>query len=347
MRFTITDRTAPEWFYAKLHSCPPAGQGVNLWLFTTAKAGAHDLSEEQLVDLLKQHSAGCGRVVTDAEIMRQVRQGIRAASQPKPVSSGGEIKAIPGHSSVPIGKIEFMPEELAKYYETGPKPTNWVHYLYEKSPCRPEGGLWFLNKLYHPNEKVLLFTAFKTDKPALMVTIGGELSELPEEIHDNPSGEGTWFLSNPVDGKWHPNPRADGKLSCRSEEAVTACRYAVLESDLARPDHWLSFLVQLPAPIVAIYTSGGKSIHALIKVDAPTKEAWDEKIRPLKGLLKRLGADPNALTAVRLSRLPGCHRREKEGFQELLYLNPEPAEDARILDLPNEDTREDLIDPKE
>jgi hypothetical protein len=338
---------APPWVEERLRSCPRAGQGVNAWLFSTTRALAPYFSEEELVDLLKQRSAGCGRAVTDTEARRQVSQGIRAANQPKTVSGGGQTtKNILSPSSVPIGKIEFKPEELAKYYDKGPKPTNWVHYLYGKSPCRPEGGLWFLNKLYHPGEKVLLFTAFKTDKPALMVTIGGDLRELPGEIHDNPSGEGTWFLSNPVDGKWHPNPRADGKMSCRSEEAVTAYRYAVLESDLARPDHWLSFLVQLPAPIVAIYTSGGKSIHALIKVDAPTKEAWDEKIRPLKGLLKRLGADPNALTAVRLSRLPGCHRREKEGFQELLFLNPNPSEDAKIMDLPNEDTREDLIEPK-
>ena len=38
-----------------------------------------------------------------------------------------------------------------------------------------------------------------------------------------------------------------------------------------------------------------------------------------------LGADFNALTAVRLTRLPNCYRDDR--LQELIYLDPAPTDD--------------------
>jgi len=129
------------------------------------------------------------------------------------------------------------------------------------------------------------------------------------------------FLTNPGDGLYHPNMREQNKLSRRSEESVTSWRYMVVESDVADPEDWLRAVVQLPLQIVAIYTSGGKSIHLLVRVDAGSKTEWDEIKNELKPVLVTLGADPAALTAVRLSRLPQCWRGDK--MQELLYLSPD------------------------
>lgn len=339
MKLIVRSPQPPAWVDKQLASCPTAGNGVNHWLYVTAMKLSPFYSKDQLVDLLQKHSTGCGREVPRTEVSRQVYCGLQATSSG--LVRSAKVRparySAPRPSAVPISKIEFDPAALAKITARGPNPTNWAHYLYEKSPCRPEGGLWFLHKLFHRGENVLVFTEMTAKKPSLLVRIGEGLQELPAEIQDNPTGLGTWFLSNPVDGEWHTIE--GGGKSCRSKEAITTFRYAVLESDQADQKHWLSFLVQLPAPIAAIYTSGGRSIHALLKVDAPSKEAWDEKIGPLKSCLKRIGADPNALTAVRLSRLPGCTRREKGSFQELLYLNPNPSEGTRIMDLPKEDTR--------
>jgi hypothetical protein len=94
-------------------------------------------------------------------------------------------------------------------------------------------------------------------------------------------------------------------------------------------------LVQLSFPIVAIYTSGGRSIHALVKVDCTTKASFDSLRDSLIQVLAPLGADAAAMTAVRLSRLPGLLRhgaKDKEGIlkpyraprlQKLLWLNPD------------------------
>jgi len=137
--------------------------------------------------------------------------------------------------------------------------------------------------------------------------------------------DGVWFLANPVDGKEHFNERQQ-RMSRRSEESIRSFRFAVLESDCQPLEQWLRILVQLPLPIVSITSSGGKSLHALVRVDANSKTNWDETIRAIKPKLVYLGADANALTAVRLTRLANCYRGER--FQELLYLNPAPTDDS-------------------
>jgi hypothetical protein len=146
---------------------------------------------------------------------------------------------------------------------------------------------------------------------------------------------GVWFLANTVTGK----PAYNGEVNqwfprgetWRTEESVTSWSYMVIESDKA-PEHlWLGMLVQLHIPIVAIYTSGGKSIHALVRVDQPSKEAWDQFRDSIKSRLVELGADPGSLTAVRLTRLPGCNRGETGQEQKLLYLNPAAQTDTSIF----------------
>jgi hypothetical protein len=145
-----------------------------------------------------------------------------------------------------------------------------------------------------------------------------------------------------VDGLWHPNPRDNDKPSCRSEESIQTFRYAVLESDQASADDWLAFIVQLPVRIAAIYTSGARSIHCLIRLDARSKPEWDALIVPLKRPLKVLGADAGCLSGVRLTRLPGCQRPNKNGFQRLLYLCPNPTA-GPLLDLPVIQSRSEAL----
>jgi hypothetical protein len=173
----------------------------------------------------------------------------------------------------------------------------------------------FLESLYERGEGIVVFTTFKSQGQTIHIVGSAENATLPTK-----GTEGVWFLVNPVDGQFHPNPRQENKLSRRSEESVTSWRYLVLESDEAEPNEWLSCVVQFPLRIVAIYTSGGKSIHALVRLDAKSKQDWDRKKDLIAPIVVTLGADPQALTAVRLSRLPGTLRGERP--QELLYLDP-------------------------
>jgi hypothetical protein len=140
-----------------------------------------------------------------------------------------------------------------------------------------------------------------------------------------------------VDGETRLND--DEKPSRRSHQNVTAWRYMVVEGD--RDDitatDWLTALAQLPLPVAAIFETGKRLPHALLRVDAQSKEHWDRVCDSLKPLLVILGADRGALSAVRLTRLPCCERLGKEDrdgkfkpfpdgahLQRLLYLNPNP-----------------------
>lgn len=221
--------------------------------------------------------------------------------------------------------VAAVPESCGEAWLAALSPVTVSH-------CRPET---FLDALYQPRERVLIFTKFASQGQFMRVAHRGNCrlanrpgvkaveSELP-----NGGPDGVWFLCAPVTGKWavprHPTLDEHGrpKLSRRFEGVVTSFRFLVLESDEAPEGLWLRLLAKLPLPIAAIYTSGGRSIHALIKVDAPDKQWWDRYKLVVCALLSKLGADPAAMSAVRLTRLPGCTRGDR--LQKLLYLNPNP-----------------------
>ena len=181
----------------------------------------------------------------------------------------------------------------------------------------------YLELIYQPGEKVLLFTVYKSQGQAMW----------PAEPAPAGGPDGAWYLAQPVNGEMRPNPRT-GKMSRRSMESVTAFRYLVLESDQADVRDWLGLLVQLPLQIEAIYTSGGKSVHALVRVDCRTHGEWENYVRglmPTLNLLGMAGVDPKTLTSVRLTRLPGALRAGK--LQKLLYVRP-GAEVRPICEMP-------------
>jgi hypothetical protein len=154
---------------------------------------------------------------------------------------------------------------------------------------------------------------------------------------------GVWWLCQPVTGEWRSN---GPKWSRRSEGNVSSWRMMVLESDEPGIEReWLNLLVQLPLRVVALYTSGGRSVHALVRVDLASKASWDHLRDCLKPLLTRLGADRGVFSAIRLTRLPGCqregaldkdrvyHRYAEPRLQRVLFLNPQ-AEWKPIVALP-------------
>lgn len=259
-------------------------------------------------------------------------------------------------------------------------------WLRERSPVdvRAVTPADFLDALYEPGERVLCFTAQYSQGdygfiigegergiPSQWVELSGdkrrenvrlETRETPVPLRS--AKEGVWFLCQPVDGRWHLDSRLKDrktglpKWSRRSEIAVTSWRWLVLESDEAPVELWLNFLVQLNLRIAALYTSGGRSVHALVRVNATSKAQWDVMRDLLAPVLSKLGADPAAMSAVRLSRLPGCYREGKVRlamrrdeatahqqvrhvyhrfarplYKELLYLNPRP-EPVAILNMP-------------
>jgi hypothetical protein len=217
----------------------------------------------------------------------------------------------------------FLPDYARRFADRAPVDAKWLR---RQSPVKVPALLTpaeFLAAAYHMGDQVLIFTDYRSQGQMLWqnYSMKVERDELANFVRGH--ADGVWFLSNPVDGHEHFNERQQ-RTSRRSEESITDFRFAVLESDCQPVEQWLRILIQLPLPIVSITNSGGKSAHALVRVAAKSKPNWDETIAAIKPRLIQLGADPGALTAVRLTRLPNCYRSNR--IQELLYLDPNPNE---------------------
>ncbi len=293
---------------------------------------------------------------------RELRRRIGAAERGRdggPVSSPlGAVAARPRPANAPK-RPPYDPGALERVAALCGRTVS-PEWLAERSPVpvpQPERmAEAFLSALYEPEERVLVFTSQLSQGDFLFSPGAGGFRLARERGVESvpsplPAGgtEGVWFLTNPVCGEWRINAAAHGRDGSprwgrRHGACVTSWRYLLLESDHAPDALWLRCLLVLPLPIAAIYTSGGRSLHALVRIDASGKLEWDARRDELLPLLCTLGADGAAMSAVRLSRLPGCLRhgkRAKDGgliryerpaLQRLLYLNPRPPTDAAILD---------------
>lgn len=255
----------------------------------------------------------------------------------------------------PPRAVPFDPEAAARIAdrcwvgEVSPMMLSMISPV-DVSGDRRDHGRLLIDTLYKPGEHILVFDRFASQGQFIHTAGSGDFWRLGSEPgvkaarsrrlpHEGP--EGVWFLSAPVLGTWQPNPnKRDSAGNALPGRRHTACctrfPYLVLESDVLDPSTWLRILVQLEAPISAIYTSGGKSLHALVAVGARTAEEFNLKAQAFKRLA-RVGADPAAITAVRLSRLPGClrlggknadgqySRYQQPRLQQLIYLNPNPG----------------------
>jgi hypothetical protein len=124
---------------------------------------------------------------------------------------------------------------------------------------------------------------------------------------------------NPVDGKGI------------SDANVTAHRFALLECDAIPLDMQFSLFARIPLPIAAILGSGGRSLHAWVKVDCGDAGEYKSIVARMLALLSRFGVDPKNKNTSRLSRLPGVVRRigaGGDGRQRVFYLNPNPHQKA-------------------
>lgn len=326
-----------------LAKIPPAvsGAGGHTTAFRAALAlRSFDLNPDDAFDLFAEWNRGCRPPWSPRELKHKLDDAWRTG-QPDPRLAGGNPKS--GHRSFvrfrPLPPAEFSPEHFAKV--TSPSPalswSEWRHWLWQRSPVIPMGVTsgGFLRHVFQPGERVAVMVNTTEKRPHLVEireTGTNDLLNL-RRGHEH----GVWYLIQPVDGKWHDD--GSGGKSCRNAAAVTSWRHMLLESDSLSPVDALRLLAVLPMRVVAIYTSGGRSIHSLVRVDADSKAHWDAEVVPLKRPLTKLGIDPGALTAVRNSRLPGCWREEKAQPQKLLFLNPNPTE-GRLIDLPVVRSRE-------
>lgn len=115
---------------------------------------------------------------------------------------------------------------------------------------------------------------------------------------------GAWIRFNPLDGKGVRNAN------------VTAYRYALVESDELPIDKQNALIRELELPVAALVHSGGRSLHAIVRVDARDYADYRARVDFLYRACERngLALDKQNRNPSRLSRMPGVERAGKKQF---------------------------------
>lgn len=184
-------------------------------------------------------------------------------------------------------------QELITYLELLFEPSDNVGYVTDTWEKNEDGKIKYLP------------TKGACDRTA------GELIDLLRRYNDigavfgdcNPQA-GAWIRFNPLDGKGVKN------------DNVTEYRYALVESDCMPIEQQNALIRELELPVAVLVYSGGKSVHAIVRVDAENYDEYRRRVDYLYNVCRKNGLeiDRQNRNPSRLSRMPGVTRGGKKQY---------------------------------
>ena len=115
---------------------------------------------------------------------------------------------------------------------------------------------------------------------------------------------GIYMGQNPI------RPGLDDQTAAK-DEGVAAFRHALVEFDSVPLDQQFAIVLATRLPVSAVVYSGGKSLHAWVRVDAPDRETYKLRVAAIHALPLLAGMDKANKNPSRLTRLPGARRGDK------------------------------------
>ena len=176
--------------------------------------------------------------------------------------------------------------DLIDYLETIFDPEDKVGYV-TNDVWQDSGGRWLPSKGVYDRTAGELISALKKHPGDIGAVIG-----------DWKPQAGAWIRFNPLDGGGVKN------------ENVTKYRYALVESDTLSIAEQDAVIRKLELPVAALVHSGGKSLHAIVHIDADSYEEYRKRVDFLYDFLDKNGVtiDRQNRNPSRLSRMPGVTR---------------------------------------
>lgn len=110
---------------------------------------------------------------------------------------------------------------------------------------------------------------------------------------------GAWIRFNPLDGQGVRN------------DNVTDFRYALVESDSMAIEDQNAAIRKLELPVACLVHSGGKSLHAIVRIEAGSYDEYRKRVDYLYEVCQKNGLyiDRQNRNPSRLSRMPGVTRK--------------------------------------
>ena len=196
-----------------------------------------------------------------------------------------------------VPQTQSPAEQLVTFLETLFKPDELVGYV-SNDVWKDAEGKWMPSKGVYDRTAAELIAQIRKYPNDLGATIGDWKKEC-----------GAWIRFNPLDGMGVKN------------ENVTRFTYALVESD-DMPIHEQDALYRkLELPIATLTHSGGKSLHAIVRVDAENYEEYRKRVDFLYDYLDKNGlkVDKQNRNPSRLPRMPGVTRNGQ--MQTLIATN--------------------------
>lgn len=134
------------------------------------------------------------------------------------------------------------------------------------------------------------------------LAIGSQTISSDED--DSPLSGGAWIRFNPMNGNGAKN------------SDITSYRYTLIESDKMSVSKQIAMIRALELPVAALVYSGGKSVHAIVHVDADTFKEYQQRVQFIYETCEKNGfkVDTQNKNPSRLSRMPGEYRGDKKQF---------------------------------
>lgn len=267
----------------------------------------------------KYHNGECekkwdtfnGEGTTGAYITMLAKEGGWESNKPASTSEHKFLAwdAVIGKDTAPIvdegfAEKEPIPEpprdwdpckQLSTYINTLFQPDDIVAYVVKSAQKTDENGKI---RYYPANSGVYTKTAEEICKDL------EHYNDITYAIGDYDKNAGAWIRFNPFDGQGVANAN------------VTDFRYALVECDDISLEKQYSLIKQMQLPVACLVHSGGKSIHAVVKVNAIDKEDYAKKIKFLYEACEKSGLklDTKNKNPSRLSRMAGVMRGNNKQY---------------------------------
>lgn len=296
---------------------PPAvsganGHGTTFALATTLYHG-FNLSEQETWILLQAYNLKCSPPWNEGELRHKLK----------------DVVSKPPHSSKPRGWMLGSEEDLTpRKVSAEPKVTQSGKFKVDlgRTAVVPDIERFtteqFLTNCFKDNEIICITNEAGSDEdgrfyPASKGTFQtlrwwldnffGETAQDKDMYAPKP--QGAWIRINPIKAEDYSG----------RDDSIAIYRHLLVEFDTRPKEEQFAIFQQSKLPISAIIDSGGKSLHAWVRIDAKDFDEWKVRRQQVFDYLSDYEPDEMTKNPSRWSRLGGVFRGDRE--QRIIALN--------------------------
>lgn len=292
------DLTYEEWTVVGM-GLKQAGMPISMWENWSAQDG----KRYHIGECPKKWESfnGAENPVTENSIFALARRHGWEGAEGHETGWDDEISDTVGSVVVDKHWVEDLELNIPELWDPAKQLITYLEALFE-----PTENVGYVSQSWKKDDRWIPASGGSWDRTSgqlieALSTCGGDIGKV---IGDWNPEAGAWIRFNPLDGK-----------GCRNEN-VTEYRYALIESDELEIEKQNAIIHQLELPCAALVYSGGKSLHAIVRIDAPDYSEYRKRVDYLYDTCRKNGLqlDQACRNPSRLSRMPGIIRNGQKQY---------------------------------